>query len=53
MGEPERKPSLITQFRAVLSNDALPVSVRVLFGMAFSLGLIWSLSIAASNFFSW
>ena len=43
----------MAQFRGILSNDAIPLSVRILFGLAFSLGIIWSLSIAASNFFSW
>lgn len=45
----DQRPGLFAQFREVLSNEALPTSVRVLFGVAFSFGLVWSLSIAVSN----
>ncbi len=53
MRDPDEKRHLLAQFRDILRNNSLPLSVRLFFGLAFSFGLLWSLSIAASNFFSW
>lgn len=49
MQEPEKKPSLVVQFRNIMQDDSLPLSARILFGLAFSFGLAWSLGIALSN----
>lgn len=45
----EKRPGFFSQFRAVLANDELPVFTRLLFGVTFIFGLLWSLKIALTN----
>lgn len=46
---PDQRPSLLRQFRGLLADDTLPVSTRLIFGVTFLFGLLWSLKIALTN----
>lgn len=46
---PGKRPSMLRQFRGLLANDTLPVSTRLIFGITFLFGLLWSLKIALTN----